>query len=280
MKGKTILSAAVAALAMLAGCASAGQQTERPAAIGDGFIRVEGGTFLMGHPDGGIRDNNEAPVRSVTISTFHMARFPVTQGEWYDLVGENPSYFQADKAAGGTSWRNHPVERVNWLEAVQFANAKSERAGLTPAYTISGTTVTWNRQANGYRLPTEAEWEFAARGGIVCQENFTFAGSNTVADVAWLRETSGGTTHPVGSLVPNALGLYDMNGNVYEWMWDWYGPYPSIAETDPAGPSEGTTRVRRGGCRNCQAWYVTATFRNGFNPEARTGGIGLRLARS
>ncbi|MDR0513445.1 MAG: formylglycine-generating enzyme family protein [Treponema sp.] len=274
MNRKTIWIAALAALAVLSGCAGAWQQTERPAAIGDGFIRVEGGTFLMGSPDGGVRDNNELPMRSVTVSTFHMGRFPVTQGEWYDLVGENPSLFQGDKEDGGTAWRNLPVERVNWFDAVQFANARSERAGLAPVYTISGTAVTWNRQANGYRLPTEAEWEFAARGGIVCRENFTFAGSNNVAEVAWLMETSGGTTHPVGSLLPNALGLFDMNGNVYEWMWDWYGPYPDIAETDPVGPADGTARVRRGGCRNCQAWYVTATFRNGFNPEARTGGIG------
>ena len=280
MKRKTVLFVAVAALVMFAGCATPGQVAERPAAIGDGFIRVEGGTFQMGSPDGGVRFENELPMRSVTVSTFYMDRFPVTQGEWYDLVGYNPSYFQGDRAAGGTSWRNLPVERVNWLEAAQFANAKSARAGLTPAYTIVGTRITWNRQANGYRLPTEAEWEFAARGGNVCRENFTFSGSNTLAEVGWLRETSGGTTHPVGSLAPNALGLYDMTGNVYEWMWDFYGPYPSLTQTNPTGPAEGTTRVRRGGCRNCQEWYVTATFRNGFNPEARTGGIGLRLVRS
>jgi len=287
MNGKTVwFFAALAALALLAGCASNGGQVERPVVVADefvqiegGFIWVEGGTFQMGNAAGGHR-NNEAPVRSVTVSGFHMGIYPVMQGEWYDLTGETPSQATGDREAGGSSWRNLPVENVNWFEAVAFANAMSARAGLTPAYTIDGTIVTWDRTANGYRLPTEAEWEFAARGGTVCQQNFLFPGSNNAAEVGWFGETSGGMTHPVGSKLPNALGLYDMAGNVYEWIWDWYAPYPNIAETNPAGPAEGTGRVRRGGCRNCSEEYAISTFRHTFNPENRTGGIGLRLVRS
>jgi len=112
----------------------------------------------MGNAAGGHR-NNEAPVRDVTLSGFHMGIHPVTQGEWYDLTGETPSQALGDREDGGSGWRNLPVENVNWFEALAFANAMSARAGLTPAYTMDGTTVTWNREANGYRLPTEAEWE-------------------------------------------------------------------------------------------------------------------------
>jgi len=178
------------------------------AAAPQGFVRVDGGTFQMGSCPSG---QNVTPVRNVTVSLFYMSRHPVTQREWVQIMGSNPSGFRGD---------NRPVERVSWFDAIEFANAKSLRSGLTPAYTISGSgenrTVGWNRGASGYRLPTEAEWEFASRGGTVCRGNFRFSGSNTAGEVAWYNGNSAGSTQEVGLLKPNALGLYDMSGNVRE----------------------------------------------------------------
>jgi len=243
-------------------------------AIGN-FVRVQGGTFQMGSPAGtpNSRDN-ERPVRRVTVSTFYMSRHLVTQREWVELMGSNPSRFRGD---------NRPVENVSWFDAIEFANAKSRRAGLTPVYAISGTganrTVTWNRTANGYRLPTEAEWEFAARGGIVCRGNFTFSGSNTLGDVGWYQGNSGGGTQDVGMRRPNAIGLYDMSGNVWEWVWDWLGAYPSAAQTDPVGASSGSNRVHRGGSWNFSSWNVRSAIRSGSHPSHRVVYLGFRLVR-
>jgi len=188
------------------------------------FVRVRGGTFLMGSPEGTPNSSaNERPVREVRLSDFYISRFQVTQGEWYDVMQHlpsgtadgtrRPSFFNGTNDRFGATvtptfeWRNLPVERVSWFEAVEFANRKSLRSGLTPAYTISGINVTWNRAANGYRLPTE----FAARGGIACEGNYAFSGSGVAAEVAWHSANSGSRTHEVGRLAPNALGLYDMS---------------------------------------------------------------------
>jgi len=228
--------------------------------------------------------DNERPVRAVTVSAFYMGRFPVTQGEWYDVMGGRPSGFTGETCfwgdpVTGVNWRSLPVEQVNWFNAVAFANALSVQAGLEPAYTINGATVTWNRDANGYRLPTEAEWEFAARGGIVCQGDFIFSGSNTANDVAWTNWNSGWRTHEVGQLMPNALGLYDMSGNVWEWVWDWWGTYPATAQTDPTGPAAGGLRVFRGGSWGDTPEYARSAIRSGNFPALRDEGIGFRVVR-
>ena len=242
------------------------------------FVSVQGGTFLMGSPAGtpNSRDN-ERPVRGVTLSSFYISRHPVTQGEWYDLMGTRPSGFS------GPNWRNLPVERVSWFDAVEFANAKSLRSGLTPAYTVSGTGIhrsaSWNRAANGYRLPTEAEWEFAARGGIVCRENFTYSGSNAAGEVAWYFGNSRRRPQDVGTRQANALGLYDMSGNVWEWVWDWYGAYPDSAQTDPEGAQTGFNRVARGGSWESSASNARSVTRLNVNPMVRTFIIGFRLVR-
>ena len=245
--------------------------------IGD-FVRVQGGTFLMGSPVGAWASSDlERPVRSVTLSGFYMSKHPVTQGVWYDLKGTRPSSFS------GPNWRNLPVERVSWFDAIEFANAKSRRAGLTPAYTISGTgihrTVSWNRAANGYRLPTEAEWEFASRGGTVCGSDFTFSGSNTAGEVAWYFGNSRRRPQDVGTRQPNALGLYDMSGNVWEWVWDWHGAYPDGAQTDPEGAQTGFNRVARGGSWQSSASNARSVNRLNVNPTVRTFIIGFRLVR-
>jgi len=255
-----------------------------------GVVRVQGGSFEMGYCPSGEGSGWGCPIRTVTVNGFYMGVFPVTQGEWYDVMGTWPGFFTGANALD-EYWnevqttpvfnrRDLPVERVSWFDAVGFANALSVQAGLVPVYTVSGTTVTWNRGANGYRLPTEAEWEFAARGGIVCQGNFVFSGSNTAGDVAWTNVNSGRRTHEVGMLDSNALGLYDMSGNIWEWVWDWVDTYPAEDETNPVGAVSGVNRVVRGG-----GWFnppelPRSAIRGSTHPDARDyNGLGFRVVR-
>jgi len=249
--------------------ATPAQQPTAQAAVPAGMVRVEGGTMRIGG-------------RDVTISAFNIGRHPVTQEEWFDVMGSNPSYFQGNELAAGVNWRNLPVENVSWYDAVEFANARSRRADLAPAYAISGSganrVVTWNRSANGYRLPTEAEWEFAARGGMACRGNFEFPGSNVVGEVAWYSGNSMERTHEVGLLRPNALGIYDMGGNVWEWVWDWRDKIPTVAQTNPEGPADGVNRVLRGGCWSNPPMVIARSADGGF-PGARDNVIGFRVVR-
>jgi formylglycine-generating enzyme required for sulfatase activity len=227
--------------------------TAQTAAVSPDMVRVEGGTFQMGNNDGW---DDEKPVHTVTITGFYMGKYEVTQREWTAVMGSNPSVFRGD---------NLPVETVNWYDAVEYCNRLSEREGLTPAYTIDKDrddynnhsfeydklrwTVGWNRTANGYRLPTEAEWEYAARGGNGSPGNYIYAGSNNPDEVAWYDGNSPASTQEVGKKKPNGLGLYDMTGNVYEWCWDWYYEeyYSTSPRNDPIGPPWGDSRVARGG---------------------------------
>jgi len=240
---------------------------QRPA----GMVRIPGGSFQMGSVSG---LDIERPVRRVAINAFSISRYPVTQKEWQEVMGTNPSHFKGD---------NFPVESVSWFDAIEYCNRRSQREGLTPAYTVRGTgdnrTVRWNRRANGYRLPTEAEWEYAARGGNGSPGNFTYSGSNNVDEVAWHSGNSGGRTHIVGAKKPNALGLYDMNGNVREWCWDWFETYLSREQTDPTGPSSGTYRVIRGGGWSFSAGSARSTYRISYYPYNRSSDVGFRIVR-
>lgn len=232
-------------------------------------VRVPRGTFTMGSPTSEWgRGRDEAPV-SVTLSKdFLLMTTPVTQGLYEAVTGENPSHF----ASRGASC---PVEMVSWLDAVAFANALSMKDRLTPVYRISGTQVTANWGANGWRLPTEAEWERAARGG----QSTLYAGGNEVDAVAWTGSNSVGTTHAVSTKEPNAYGLCDMSGNVWEWTWDWYGS-SLPGGTDPTGGLSGSYRVFRGGSWRFGPAIARVAYRFWSTPDRADSDLGFRLARS
>ncbi len=215
------------------------------------MVYVAGGTFTMGgtSEQGSDADSDESPTHSVTLSSFSIGKYEVTQAEWQAVMGSNPSYFTGD---------NLPVEQVSWNDCQTF---------ITKLNTLTG---------KNFRLPTEAEWEFAARGGSKSQ-GYKYAGSNTLDDVAWYTSNSGSTTHAVGTKQPNELGLYDMSGNVLEWCSDWYGSYSSSSQTNPTGASSGSDGVIRGGCWYCSARLCRVSDRNCRTPDNWNYDLGLRL---
>jgi sulfatase modifying factor 1 len=231
-----------------------------------GFVLVEAGSFRMGSNDG----DKERPVHSVTISrSLFISQYEATQKQWREVMGKNPSSFTGD---------NLPVQNINWYEVVEYCNRLSRNEGLTPCYSGSGDNIECDFLANGYRLPTEAEWEYAARGGKKSR-GYIYAGSNSAKQVSWYNDNSKNQIQPVGQKLPNELGLYDMSGNVSEWCWDWYGNYSPSAQTDPCGPLGGSNRVNRGG-----AWYRSAlTLRSASRDEwpmaLGTGYLGFRPVR-
>ncbi|MDR3187707.1 MAG: formylglycine-generating enzyme family protein [Prevotellaceae bacterium] len=234
-----------------------------PAELDIEMVRVEGGRFTMGCTAEQVGClASEKPTHIVTVSSFSMGKFEVTQAQWKAVmtgvagtsaanVGEIYSFKDDDQ---------HPAQNMDWFEAVTFCNELSRRVGLEEVYTITGTgtskTVTWDMTKKGYRLPTEAEWEYAARGcqgdGSVSDatcENLLYSGSNDPDEVGWHSGNSGKTVHPVGQKKPNKLGIYDMSGNVWEWVYDRGGSYSSTAATNPTGPTgSGSNRVLRGSC--------------------------------
>ena len=232
-----------------------------------GFVQINGGTFTMGSPaDEPERYDNEVQ-HQVTVQGFYMGKYEVTQREWREVMGTNPSYFKGD---------NLPVERVSWYEAVEYCNQWNRREGLTPAYRINEMNVSWNRNASGCRLPTEAEWEYACRAGTSGPYN---TGNNITASQANYDVTYREMTVNAGSFAPNAWGLYDMHGNVWEWCWDWYGNYPNRAQSDPVGPSAGANRVARGGSWYGLALNLRSAYRISFTPAFRIIDVGFRLVR-
>ena len=244
----------------------------------DGFVRITGGTFIMGSPMNEPRRFSNELQREVTLSPFYMGIHEVTQALYEEVMGTNPSHFRGPDL---------PVEQVSWFDAIAFANRLSERRGLIPVYTTSGQNVTWDRSANGYRLPTEAEWEFAARAGTT---TIFYTGNNiTVSQANYdgtrpFNNNAAGTfrqrTMPVGSFEPNTFGLYDMHGNVGEWCWDWNVAYPREAQTDPAGAASGFHRVFRGGSWNHAGDFLRSARRGGDVPSTRGSYIGIRLVRN
>jgi len=242
----------------------------------DGFVRIEAGTFMMGSPASEPEWGDLETHHEVTLTRdFFMQTHEVTQGDYLALMGENPSNF-SDCGA------NCPVEKVSWTDAITYANHLSAAEDLPLCYTSDGALfgVVTPYDCDGYRLPTEAEWEYAARAGTMttyyCGDD-----PSCLDGIAWYDGNSGSTTHPVGQKTPNAWGLYDMSGNVWEWVWDWYErDYGTSAQTDPSGPGNGTRRVNRGGSWSSHARYLRSARRSYNAPGSRIINLGFRLARS
>jgi formylglycine-generating enzyme required for sulfatase activity len=248
--------------------------------IPSNMVLVEGGTFQMGSSNG---FNTEKPVHAVTVKSFYMGKHEVTQKEWREIMGTT---IQQQWTMGGSKGNpergagdNYPIYCVNWYEVVEYCNRLSLKEGLTPAYRGSGDSIICDFTVTGYRLPTEAEWEYAAKGGNKSFLSYEYSGGNSVDRVAWYRENSGNSTHPVGTKQPNDLGLYDMSGNVREWCWDWYGDYSGGNQTDPRGASSGTSRILRGGAWSLDAAYVRSADRLYDTPSSRAYDLGFRLVR-
>jgi len=257
---------------------------ERDALALTGFVHVEGGAFLMGSING---SGDERPVRMVAVSGFYMSKYPVTQEEWFAVMGTTV-YQQRDRISD--SWLmagtgdKYPMYYVNWFEAVEYCNRRSLMEGLTPVYHVNGDIVTCDWNANGYRLPTEAEWEYAAKGGKKDTLIFEFSGSNNADEAAWHNRNSNDGTNPVGEKTANSLGLYDMSGNVWEWCWDWYKEYPNEVQRNPRGASEHEAvvreRVLRGGSWFNEPDNLRTAYRAYSLPFYRMSNIGFRLVRS
>jgi formylglycine-generating enzyme required for sulfatase activity len=271
--------------------------TTRPApGVPAGFVQIPGGTFTMGSPPSEPGHQSNEVQHNVTVSSFYMSRYEVTVGDFRRFVNTTGHRTTAEIYGGGyvwsgstweiksgISWRNphftqgdnHPVVLVSWYDTVEYCNWLSRQEGLTPAYTISGPNVIWNRNANGYRLPTEAEWEYACRAGT--STPFHTGNNITTSQANYNR----GQTWAVGSGALNAWGLYDIHGNANEWCWDWYGDYSSSSQTDPVGPSSGVYRIDRGG-----TWLhgtsigLRSSIRYSAYPLDRFYDLGFRLARS
>jgi formylglycine-generating enzyme required for sulfatase activity len=266
----------------------------QPAPVPDNMVRINGGTFTMGSPANEPERSADEVQHQVTVSSFYMGKYEVTQREYQEVMGTNPSYFKGD---------NLPVENVSWYDAVEYCNKRSQREGLTAVYTINKNqrdpnnysdyddekwTVTWNRNANGYRLPTEAEWEYACRAGTTTPFS---TGNNITTNQA--NYGNGGLplmekTMAVGSFLLNAWGLYDMHGNVWEWCWDWFGEYSSRSQTDPVGVVSGDVRVLRGGNWANNTMFLRSANRGGEIPSygystligSPIFGHGFRLVRN
>jgi len=238
--------------------------------VPEGLVFVESGTFEMGNASGG---SSVKSVHSVTVSDFYIGKYEVTQGEYKVVTGINPAKYYGIGA-------NYPVYFVSWYDAVEFCNKLSDQEGLDRCYTGSGSNISYDFNANGYRLPTEAEWEYAANGGNKGKD-YKYAGSNTITEVAEYEGNNDESTKPVGGKQANELGIYDMSGNVWEWCWDWSGDYSSDTQNNPCGPSSGSSRMGRGGgYKDCASYCQIAYHYDSFYPDRRYAILGFRLARS
>ncbi len=243
------------------------------------MVLIPAGTFQMGNTGAYSGYSNEKPVHSVTISRdFLMSKYEITQKQYEEVMGTNPSYFKGE---------NLPVEMVSWYDAVEFCNKLSDMEGLERCYSGSGADIVCDWDANGYRLPTEAEWEYACKAGTttdfysgsLTNENCDPIDAN-LDKIGWYCGNSESKTHEVGQKEPNVFGLYDMSGNVWEWCWDWYGNYTNTAVTDPKGNSSGSFRVLRGGSWIDYAFYCRSAYRSSKIPDLSNHNYGFRVSRT
>jgi hypothetical protein len=224
----------------------------------EGFVFIRGGSFSMGSPASEAERRGDEAQHPVTLNSFYIGKYEVTQKEYVRVTGKNPAHYTGDAL---------PVESVSWFDAVDYCNARSQQEGLTPAYAINGRNVSWNRQASGYRLPTESEWEYACRAGSSGAAVLNRANVNATQTIA------------SGSFAPNPWGLYDMIGNVWEWCWDWYGAYDTSARNNPQGAAQGPGRIVRGGGYYNEGERLRPA-RRGYDPPVRTlDNLGFRVVR-
>ena len=239
---------------------SSGNRTFTVNGVSFEMIAVKGGTFTMGgtSEQGSDAESDEKPTHSVTLSDYYIGKLEVTQELWRAVMGDEPTYNGGwtDEYGKGT---NYPAYRVSWNDVQEFIRKLNQKTGAN------------------FRLPTEAEWEYAARGGNK-SNGYKYSGSNSIDDVAWYTSNSGSKTHPVGTKSPNELGIYDMSGNVWEWCQDWKGSYSSGSQTNPQGQSSGSPRVLRGGSWRNNAEDCRVSDRNADPPGHRILNVGFRLA--
>ena len=258
-------------------------------AVSDGMILLPGGTFLMGSPETERMRQQDETQHEVMLSAFYVDPYEVRQSDYERIMGMNPSHFKG---------ADLPVENVTWYDAVAYCNALSEEAGLTPVYSVDGDTVTWDRSANGYRLLTEAEWEYAARAGTqtifyngnqvhsdqynfeasypyLIEENYVHHRDSTVVTSRYR-----GRTINVDELTPNAFGLYNMLGNVSEWCFDYYGDYDLENTVDPVGAGSGHLRINRGGSYIDFGKHLRCAYRSATNPIDPDQNMGFRICRN
>jgi formylglycine-generating enzyme required for sulfatase activity len=278
-----------------------------------GFALIPQGAFTMGNSVAADTDITDAPTRTVTLDAFYMGKYEVTKAEWDEVRTWGLSNGYTDLAAGSGKASNHPVHSITWYDMVKWCNARSQKEGLTPAYytndaqttiyktgSVNVTNAQVNWAANGYRLPTEAEWEKAARGGLSGKrfpwgDTINHSQANYGASSLFSYDSSGSSgsyfhpsyatgsqpyTSPVGAFAANGYGLFDMTGNVWEWCWDWYGTYAAGSQTNPRGTTSGTYRVCRGGGWGSDAAYSRVAIRISFPSYASSDGVGFRVLRS
>lgn len=254
------------------------------------MVLVKGSSFTMGSPETEDWREQDEIQHEVTLSDFYISKYEITQAEYKSVMGINPS----TSSIGD----NFPVETVTWYNAIEFCNRLSVKEHLTPVYTINGTDVLWNKNANGYRLPTEAEWEYACRAGTKTPFNTEDSPSSSQANYYGYYpymiednyfstqnlETQPGTyrqrTVTVDSFKPNKLGLYNMHGNVSEWCWDFYDEYSITPQTNPTGPTNGYLRICRGGGWNDFAKHMRTAFRSAQTPDDAFISRGFRVVRN
>jgi formylglycine-generating enzyme required for sulfatase activity len=269
-------------------------------------VPIQGGTFTMGSPeDETFRTETQ---HDVTLTGFRMGKYQVTQAQYVAVIGSNPSAHTAGGLRSiyvmGLTTTGFPVETVNWYDVIVFCNRLSMREGLIPAYEMQtaansavwsadpstwgtvpfGNDTRWNAVriatgSTGYRLPTEAQWEYACRAGTWGDNYSAYNTGDTLSDsTGWYTLNSGSRTHSVGEKPANAWGLYDMHGNVFEWCWDWFIAYEADSQTDPTGPLSGSFRMYRGGPWSGDTEILRSAFRGSNTPQSRLDTLGFRVA--